>query len=432
MKRKHFRQWNPLDNAAKIFPVTSSKADVKVFRFACGLTEDIDEAALTQALDKTLERFPVFLSVMKKGLFWYYLEHTDKRPAVAEEQIQLLSPLYDENVKNLLFRVSYYKKRINLEVFHALTDGTGAMFFLQVLVYHYLLIVHPELCEREVVMALDASAAQMQDDSFDRYYEKKSLSGPKSRRQRMRHGAYQLAGTRYSEHRMRVIEGCAPVKLLLAEARKRGITLTTLLAAVMLRSIYQIMPARQRKKPVTLDIPVNLRNYFPSASARNFFGVVQVGYDFNSMPDDLESITAYVDQVLKEELTPNRLEIRMHKLGALEHNPFARIAPLVLKDFFMKIGYRVAAAGLTASLSNVGRVVMPEALCPYIEEFDVFCSCEKVQMCMCSFNGVLRMSFSGPFVDSDLEKNFFRALVELGIPVTVTSNRFPEEMEGGE
>ena len=51
---------------------------------------------------------------------------------------------------------------------------------------------------------------------------------------------------------------------------------------------------------------------------------------------------------------------------------------------------------------------------------------------MCSFNGVLRMSFSGPFVDSDLEKNFFRALVELGIPVTVTSNRFPEELEGGE
>lgn len=34
--------------------------------------------------------------------------------------------------------MSYYKNRINFEVFHALTDGTGAMHFLMELVKDYL------------------------------------------------------------------------------------------------------------------------------------------------------------------------------------------------------------------------------------------------------------------------------------------------------
>ena len=53
------------------------------------------------------------------------------------------SGLYIPDKKTLLFRVSYYKNRINFEVFHALTDGTGAMHFLMELVKNYLQEMHP-------------------------------------------------------------------------------------------------------------------------------------------------------------------------------------------------------------------------------------------------------------------------------------------------
>ncbi len=33
-------------------------------------------------------------------------------------------------------------------------------------------------------------------------------------------------------------------------------------------------------KPVSLMVPVNLRNYFPSKSMTNFFGWIEVGYEF--------------------------------------------------------------------------------------------------------------------------------------------------------
>ena len=43
--------------------------------------------------------------------------------------------------------MTYYKKRINFEVFHALTDGTGATEFLRELVKNYLHLVHKDELE---------------------------------------------------------------------------------------------------------------------------------------------------------------------------------------------------------------------------------------------------------------------------------------------
>ena len=58
MKAKKSADWRRLDNAAKIFPCTSTKADTKVFRFSCELTEPVDQPTLQLALERALEVFP--------------------------------------------------------------------------------------------------------------------------------------------------------------------------------------------------------------------------------------------------------------------------------------------------------------------------------------------------------------------------------------
>ena len=72
MHRRSFQPWWTLDNAAKIFPSTSSSHNSKVFRFVCELQEPVEPLILQAALDKTIERFPMYRSVMKLGWFWYY------------------------------------------------------------------------------------------------------------------------------------------------------------------------------------------------------------------------------------------------------------------------------------------------------------------------------------------------------------------------
>jgi hypothetical protein len=144
MTDKSLPSWWTLDNAAKIFPSTGSAHDSKVFRFACELQEPVDPKVLQAALDRVIERFPIYRSVIKRGWFWYYLERSPLPARVQAEDLPPCYPIYPAVRRSLLFRVLYYRRRISLEVYHSLTDGTGALNFLCALVYEYLLLHHPD------------------------------------------------------------------------------------------------------------------------------------------------------------------------------------------------------------------------------------------------------------------------------------------------
>ena len=152
------KNWSRLDNAAKIFPPTSGKADTRVFRLSCTLTEPVDPDPLARALSDVMIDFPSFRYVLKRGLFWYYLEEGDFPATVCEEDAPPCAALY-QGFASPLFAVTYYGARINLEVYHALTDATGALQFLRTLIYRYLLLRHPELA-RDGVPALDYDASR--------------------------------------------------------------------------------------------------------------------------------------------------------------------------------------------------------------------------------------------------------------------------------
>ena len=126
--------WYRLDNSAKIVPSTTTIFNTNVFRLYATMKEEVDKKILQEALDKTLIEFPMFLYSMKDGLFWHYLEESNYKPIVKEECDAVCSRIDDE----FLIRVSYYKKRINLEVYHVLADGNGAMEFLKYLVCTYI------------------------------------------------------------------------------------------------------------------------------------------------------------------------------------------------------------------------------------------------------------------------------------------------------
>ena len=77
MKKEHSSRWRKLDNAAQAFPAATGKKDTRVFRFYCQLKEDIQADLLQKALEQTMEHYPVFSMVLRKGLFWFYLEQRD-------------------------------------------------------------------------------------------------------------------------------------------------------------------------------------------------------------------------------------------------------------------------------------------------------------------------------------------------------------------
>ena len=64
MSKKKAR-WRKLDNAAKLYSAASNKKDTRVFRFYCELKEEIKEETLQKALDRTMEKYPLFRAALR-------------------------------------------------------------------------------------------------------------------------------------------------------------------------------------------------------------------------------------------------------------------------------------------------------------------------------------------------------------------------------
>lgn len=421
MKPDNKVKWTRMDNASKIFPATSNNRDTKVFRFACELYEEVDPEILQKALDITLEGFPLFKSVLRRGFFWYYFESSDLVPTVDIESEPVCAPLYIKEKRNLLFRLFYFNNRINLEVFHALTDGAGVIWFMETLVYHYMTIKYKEIFPKDIAkINYKASISQKMSDSFEKNYRKGSSAFKQSHIRRIK--AYQMRGTRVDENRTKLIEGAMSARAVLDLAHEYKTTLTIFLTALFFYSIQKDMPSKMRKRPVVLSVPINLRQYFESYTARNFFSTMNVSYNFENNSAELSDIIASVTESFKEGLSMENLNKHLDELMSLEKNPLTRIIPLTLKDYTLKIANIVADRGITSSISNIGRIVMPQEFTPYIHQFSICVSARRPQIVLCSYGDRLVISFTSPFQDTDIQRIFFQFLTNRGIGVEITTN----------
>lgn len=408
------KEWNKLDNAAKIFPAADGGADFQVFRVSCELYEKIDADILQSALDEAIEEFDVYRYVLQRGFFWYFLERSDIQPIVRSEYKPPCARLCRPDGRELMFEVTYFESRINLEVYHVLSDGTGAMNFLRTLVTKYLCMKYSL---GDIPVDYDASVTQMKADSFSKYY-----SDRKKRSARGFKRACRIKGARLPENRIGVITGRVDAQKVLKISRDMGVTVTALLSACFMQAIGEELSERAKRRDAVIAIPVNLRKYFPSETARNFFLLVFAAYNFSKSGGDLTDIAKSIKSSLSESLTEERLAENINSYSAVEHNLFAKITPLRIKDIVLGQAYRLSMLQSTATVSNVGVIQLSEKLRKYIRAFDFFTGTNKIQMCLCSYGDVLSINFSSPFVSNDIQRGFFRKLTAMGIEVELFSN----------
>ena len=414
--------WRSLDNAAKLFSAASSPKDTRVFRFDCELKEEVKEEILQEALNQTIQKYPVFLSVMRKGLFWHYLEKSELRPVVREEYKEPCSSLYVRDKKTLLFEVTYYKKRINFEVFHALTDGTGATEFLRELVKNYLYLIHEEDLEPVELSNQYLTVKDQEDDSFSRYYDP---DFPRKKKKKIRAVQIKKGGKGYEE--LQINEASMSVKELLGIAREKKVSMSVLLTAAFICAIHEEMSRMQEKKPVILMVPVNLRKIFPSDSMLNFFGYIEPGYQFGGGKDSFEDVLEAVKLYFQENLSKEHMAGRMNELIAIEKHKILKWAPLELKNRCIRAGAKMAEQEVTAVLSNMSVVKMPEDYAQYIEKFGVYTSTNRTELCICSFQDTLSLGFTSRYDSTNIQRNFYRILKELGASVKVAEPDFPKD-----
>ena len=104
-----------------------------------------------------------------------------------------------------------------------------------------------------------------------------------------------------------------------------------------------------------------------------------------------------------------------------------KIMPLFIKNIAMKAVYNaVGETKACITLSNLGRVTVPDGFEKYVERMDFVIGKQSNIPYTCgmlSYGGKLYINFLRTIKESELELEFFKVLRDFGIKVTVESNR---------
>lgn len=413
-------RWERLDNTAHLFPVIAGESMSNTYRISVTLSELIQPELLQQALNMVLPKFDGFNLRLRRGVFWYYFEENGKPAPTVKEEAKFPCRFIRQNKnRSYLFRVTYYKYRINMEVFHVLTDGMGGVNFLKELTYQYLRLAHPALVE-QVGDSLASGTSLNREDSFLKNYKKSSARGYKTKK------AYLVKGEKLKPGEFGVMHGYMNVPELKKVCKAYGVSINEYLVGCYVWSVYtECLHGMPSKRPIRVAVPVNLRPHFNSITTKNFF--VMISAEFLPVRDNytFEEVLQIIRESLRSQMSKEHLEKLFSYNVSNEKVLLARAVPLFLKNIAMGIVYTQSALANTTTITNIGNLTVEKAYEPYIEQFHAFLAMSRGQSLkgtICSYQETLVFTFSYVLKDPSIQRGFFRRIAEDGVAVEIESN----------
>lgn len=428
IKIKKRTTWYKLDLSANVYPTLQRKNFSSVYRISITLKEDIQPDLLQQAVDMTLPRFPTFKTALRRGLFWRYLEPNHRPGPFVQPDIE--NPCMHMNFRSdnrYLIRIYYYQKKISLEAFHALSDGNGALYLIRTIAAVYLRLLGHDIPDGMGVLNINEEPAPEElEDSYMKYASARICPPRKQDR------AYRVRGTLEPLNTLNIICGVIPVDQLLTVTKSYKVSVTEYLNAVLLYALMEKQKADRVfwEKPLKIALPVDLRQFFPSKTLRNFITMVYPSIDPRMGEYTFEDILKQVHHYMRYYINDKFLNADITTNAVTQKNPLIRIVPLFLKDFVVKQFYiRVQDCQSSAGLTNLGMIKLSDAMAQHVERFDVLMGqpfSPRTNCAVISYQNTLSISFASCIKETDVERYFFRKLVKDGVHVKIESNRKQE------
>ena len=420
-KKENKLNWRRLDNSAKIFPIAAGRKYSTVFRLSAVLKEEVNEKILYQAVNRALEQYPSFKVRMKAGIFWYYFEYNPKKIIIEEEKDYPCKYIEPKTNNNYLFKITYFKNKINIDIFHSLTDGNSGNMFFKEIIYNYLEIAHKNELkeERKSRKIIECDT----EDSYIKNYDRKAKGNSSSKK------AYVLKGKKIRFGGISTIHEIIDLEALKEECKKYGTTVTQYLTAVLIYSIYEANYKKYNykgSKPIKVCIPVNLKKYFPSKTISNFFSYITLEAEMQKENlNTFDKIVEFVKSDFKKRLQEQEIIKTMSANVKLGNNFLIKIVPLPLKKLLVRLSYIEIRKYTTITYSNIGRIGIIGKYKNYIDYFLMLIApepIEKIKCSSCTYENKMVFTFTSILKDNSIEKRFYEFLKEKNINVEIESN----------
>ena len=405
-------EWYKLDNMGVYYASTKDKKNPTVFRFTATMKDEVDVTNLRVALEDTMEVYPNFNVTLKKGLFWFYLEEEHHLPDIKEENKAVCARVYKSEY-DILYRVSYYGKRINFEVSHILSDGRGTIEVFKTLIANYVKYQY----KVKNIKLNNGTIEEHTEDSFDKYYEKYKKDKYKEGK------IYKYKNKKLPFEDAKFIELHLDCKKILNKAHEYKVSLTAYLVAILIQSILKEMKQLDKGKYIKIDLPVDLRSYFRSESSRNFFGLTYLSYKFTGEVDSIEDIIKVINEEMTEKINKENISKRMNKMVYFQKNFAIRAIPIFIKDIFLKTVNEFTSNTSTTTLSNVGKISFSKEVDEYVETTAAMTSPENnFKITISTFKNDLVICISDKYRRNNIVKNYVRALIDEDKDAYIISN----------
>jgi NRPS condensation-like uncharacterized protein len=421
--------WTPLDNAAKIFPAIRSKEHTTVMRLTAVLKERIKISCLLKAVKQAEKRFPYFLVSLRRGFFWYYLEQVDESFSVIHDSKIPCRGFDSRTDKSLLLRILVHKNELSIECSHIITDGYGALTFLRTLLIFYFTekgITQSD--EVENVLGLDIDDEEF-GDAYNKYFKEnipRNIKQPK---------AFHLPFQLKRKPRFDLLFAILSIEQIKLKAKDNRVSITDYLVAVYLWVLQDVYFENKKKgvrisdKIARIQVPVNLRNIYPSKTLQNFSLFIMPEIDFRLGEYSFNELLKIVYHRMRLETDEKLISKIISRNVGGERNIIVRGIPIWLKSFVLYVKYYSEGANqYSGVVTNLGKVELPETISNKIDYFIVTPPPPnkklKINCGVVGYGDKLVLSFGNITRTKDFERRYLQFLAKQGVYIRLTKKRY--------
>ena len=192
--------------------------------------------------------------------------------------------------------------------------------------------------------------------------------------------AYRMEGEYLAMGGESVVHGTVDIQDLKRVCREKGVSVTKYLTASLIWSICQVyMGGTPGTQSIGINLPINLRAFFGSDTASNFFAVTAIDYNREKGDGSFDSILAAVCSQMDDNIVKEKLEQTISYNVSNEKKWYVRILPLFVKWLALGFIFRRNDRAHTMTLSNIGPITMDEEYREEIENFHLLIGVSKRQ-----------------------------------------------------